>query len=329
MTDAMLGRLESVDLRTIWPNESSDFTPWLAQHENLAILSETLGVELELEAREKAVGRFSADILCREVGADRWVLIENQLGNTDHSHLGQLLTYSAGLQAVTIVWIAARFTDEHRAALDWLNQITDETVRFFGLEVQLWRIGASPAAPKFNIIAKPNDWSRSVAQAAQSLEEGEPSETRLMQREYWTALHMILNAKHGPVTGHKAPQSKSWMNYSVGRTGFNLAAVMLRQKRMIRAEIYIRGSRAKAFFGLLKNQQAAIEHELGFPLEWEELPAGQDSRISRYLSDVDPEDETDWPRQHEWLATSLNELHRIFSRRVRDLNADNWPAEGQ
>jgi hypothetical protein len=141
MTDALIGRLERVDLRTIWTSESSDFTPWLALPENLTVLSETLDIDLEFEGREKPVGRFSADILCKELGTDRWVLIENQLERTDHCHLGQLLTYAAGLQAVTIVWIAARFTEEHRAALDWLNQITDETVRFFGLEVELWRIG--------------------------------------------------------------------------------------------------------------------------------------------------------------------------------------------
>jgi hypothetical protein len=283
-----------------------------------------LKIELEFEAREKPVGRFSADILCKEVGADRWVLIENQLEKTDHSHLGQLLTYAAGLSAVTIVWVAANFTDEHRAALDWLNQITDETVRFFGLEVELWRIGTSSPAPKFNIIAKPNDWSRSVAQAARSLDEGEPSETRLLQQKYWTALNLVLDTKRGPVTGHKKPQLQSWMSYRVGRSGFYLAGVMIHQKRAIRAELYISGPRAKTFFSLLKAQQAAIEQELGFQLQWEELPTGTDSRISRYLKDVDPENEADWPQQHEWLANSLNAMHQAFSQRVRDLKASEW-----
>lgn len=324
MTEAPLGRLERVDLRTIWESESSDFTPWLALPENLTILSETLGVELELEAREKRVGRFSADILCKEVGADRWVLIENQLEKTDHSHLGQLLTYSAGLQAVTVVWIAASFTEEHRSALDWLNQITQETVRFFGLEVELWRIGASPAAPKFNIVAKPNDWSRSLALAAKSLEEWEPSEIQLMQERYWSALHAVLNAKGGPVTGHRKAQRQSWMSYSVGRSGFSLGTALIRPKRTIRAELYISGSQAKAFFALLKAQQVAIDQELGFSLEWEELPAGTDSRIGRYMTNVDWADETDWARQHEWLADSLNAMHLAFSKRVRDLNADQW-----
>jgi hypothetical protein len=178
MTGYPIGRLTRVELREIWIREATDFTLWLAREENLAVLAETLGIDLELEAQEKAVGPFRADILCKDIDSNAWVLIENQLECTDHSHLGQLLTYASGLQAVTIIWIAARFTEEHRATLDWLNKITDESFRFFGLEVELWRIGDSPAAPKFNIVSKPNDWSRSVAQAARAIDEAELSKTR-------------------------------------------------------------------------------------------------------------------------------------------------------
>ena len=158
-----LGRLEQVKLREAWESESQDFTPWLAQAENLKVLSETLNMELETEGQEERVGPFRADLLCRDTDGDSWVLIENQLGRTDHTHLGQLLTYAAGLQTATIIWVAATFTDEHRAALDWLNDITDERFRFFGLEIELWRIGDSPAAPKFNIVSKPNEWIRAVS----------------------------------------------------------------------------------------------------------------------------------------------------------------------
>ena len=178
MNDQSLGRLQRVDLRTIWTSEPVQFTPWLARPENLEILGETLGLELELEAQEKEVGSFRADIVCRDIGTGSSVLIENQLEQTDHDHLGKLLTYAAGLQAVTVVWLAERFRDEHRAALDWLNDITHEESRFFGLEIELWRIGDSPAAPKFNIVSMPNDWSRSV----RSVDDVELSETKLKQR---------------------------------------------------------------------------------------------------------------------------------------------------
>jgi hypothetical protein len=136
MTVKNLGRLERVDLRDIWLSEASDFTPWLARKENLDILGQTLGIDLELEAQERPVGPFRSDILCKDIGSDRWVLIENQLERTDHNHLGQLLTYASGLEAVTIVWIAAHLTEEHRSTLDWLNRITDGSFRFFGLEVE-------------------------------------------------------------------------------------------------------------------------------------------------------------------------------------------------
>src|SRR4029077_17139393 len=138
-----------------------------------------------------------ADILCKDLDTNNWVLIENQLERTDHIHLGQLLTYASGLEAVTIVWIASKFTEEHRATLDWLNRITDESFRFFGLEVELWRIGDSPAAPKFNMVFKPNDWSQSVAQAARAIDDAQLSETRIMQRAYWAAFDKVLSAARG------------------------------------------------------------------------------------------------------------------------------------
>jgi hypothetical protein len=325
----VLGRLTRVDLRNIWTSESSEFTPWLAREENLVVLGEALGIDLELEAQEKAVGPFRADILCKDIGTGAWVLVENQLERTDHSHLGQLLTYASGLEAVTIVWIAARFTEEHRSTLDWLNKITDDSFRFFGLEVELWRIGDSPAAPKFNIVSKPNDWSRSVAQAARAIDEAELSDTRVKQRAYWAAFHQALDQAAGPVSGGRKPQPQSWMGYSIGRTGFNLGAVMIRPKRQIRTELYIAGDRAKAFFDLLHGQQQAIEQELGYPLEWEELPIRRDCRISIYMTNVDPEDERAWPRQHQWLAAKINDFHRVFLARVRDLDAKDWQQDGE
>src|SRR5438128_1646495 len=129
-----LGRLKPIELREAWPNESTAFTPWLAQTENLALLADAVGMELELEGQEQRVGPFRADILCKDTGTNQWVLIENQIEPTDHCHLGQLLTYAAGLQAVTIVWVAKTIREEHRAALDWLNKITGDQFNFFGLE---------------------------------------------------------------------------------------------------------------------------------------------------------------------------------------------------
>jgi len=255
------------------------------------------------------------------------VLIENQLERTDHSHLGQLLTYASGLEAVTIIWVAARFTEEHRSTLDWLNRITDETFRFFGVEVELWRIGDSSAAPRFNIVSKPNDWSKRVTQAARAIDEAELTDTKTIQLAYWGALGAVLVAKGGAMARERKPQPQSWMAYSIGRTGFSVNASTARPKRQVRAEIYMSSANAKAFFHLLHAQKAAIEAELGYPLDWEELPEGKDTRISVALNDTDPEDQEDWPRQHEWLARKLAELHRVFVSRVKMLDVSAWRPE--
>jgi hypothetical protein len=155
-----LGKLSRVDVREIWINEAMSFTPWLAKEENLQMLGEAIRMQLVLEGKEKLVGMFRADLIARDVQTGHLVLIENQRERTNHGHLGQLITYAAGLKAVSIVWVSSLFTDEHRAVLDWLNEITDTSVAFFGLEMELWLIGDFTIAPTFNLVSKPNMFSK-------------------------------------------------------------------------------------------------------------------------------------------------------------------------
>ena len=322
MTKRTLGRLNRVDLRNIWPTEAGDFTPWLAQEENLSVLGETLGIDLELEAQEKDVGPFRADILCKDTSNDSWVLVENQLERTDHKHLGQLLTYASGLEAVSIVWIAGKFTDEHRSTLDWMNRITETSFRFFALEVELWRIDDSLAAPKFNVVSKPNDWSRSVAKSARALDESELTETRLLQRDYWEALLSDLARGDGPVSGRiRTAQPSSWMGFPIGRRNFRIHAGMNIRGHEIRVALYLSGSRAKKHFALLCEDKEAVEQEIGYPLVWEEMPNGTDSRVSVRREGVNPKNESDWPGQHAWFVEKLNDIHRIFAQRIQSLDA--------
>jgi len=292
-----LGRLEMVDLREVWGSESTDFTPWLAKDENIALLGDTIGLDLEVESREKQVGPFRADILCKETTTDNWVLIENQLERTDHNHLGQLLTYAAGLKAVTIVWIAERFTEEHRATLDWLNEITDERFDFFGLEIELWKIGDSPIAPKFNVVCSPNDWSKAVSGAA----EGGISETKLLQQDYWAALRKLLLERKRVVRPQRPPAAH-WTNFAIGRSHFGMTATVNTQKRFIQVAVSCYGDEAKAHFHLLQQQKDEIEQEAGCSFDWEELPNRKESRISIRNSDVDPADRDNWPAQRIDLA---------------------------
>ena len=231
-----LERLKKINLKEVWDNEAQDFTPWLAEEKNLELLSETIRTPLELEAQEKDVGPFRADILCKNTEDESWVLIENQIDKTDHKHLGQLLTYASGLQAVTIVWISAKFTEEHRAALDWLNKITDDDFRFFGLEIELWKIGDSSAAPKFNIVSKPNNWSKTISQAAKNISDGVFSETKALQYRYWQELVNFLE-KRGSKLRTQDPRPKHWQTFAVGRSNFHIDATLYHLSKIIQLRI--------------------------------------------------------------------------------------------
>lgn len=312
-----LGRLERVDLREAWVSESGDFTPWLAKPENLALLGNTIGIELEFEAQEKSVGPFRADILCKDTATSHWVLIENQLERTDHTHLGQLLTYAAGLKAVTIVWIAEEFTEQHRATLDWLNEITGEEFSFIGLEIELWRIGDSPIAPKFNVVCKPNDWTKP---SPPSLTDSE-----LLRLEYWTALRSLMLERKTPVKPTK-PLPSTGYGFAVGRSCFWIAAVMNTQKHWIQVSLSCGGDNSMAHFRLLEKEKETIQHEIGSTLEWEELPGKKEKRISLRKNGVDPTDRDDWVTQHVWLAEQLEAFYKAFSPRVKELNAEEYQA---
>jgi len=313
-----LGRLEKVQLREVWETEAGEFTPWLASKENIALLGEAINLDLEVEAQEKRVGPFRADILCKDTADDSWVLIENQFDRTDHGHLGQLLTYASGLKAVTIVWVAEHFTEEHRATLDWLNEITGEEFNFFGLEVELWRIGGSEVAPKFNVVSQPNDWSRTVATAERSVSQ---SETKQLQFEYWTAFRRLLEERGGRIRPTK-PGYQHWQDFSLGRSGFHLSAVVNTQKECIGVFLVLSGDSSKAHFSALSMQKSEIEKEIGGPLDWSEQPGRKQCYVRLLRSDCDPGDRSHWSEQHEWLYGKLQLFHQVFAERVRNLDVE-------
>ena len=326
MMSKNLKQLTPVDLSEVWENEPQHFTPWLAREENLTLLGEALGIELELEAQEINVGDFRADILCKNTVDDSWVLIENQLEPTDHRHFGQILTYAAGLDAATVIWIAKVFRREHCAMLDWQNRITDRRYRFFGVEVKVWQIEDSSPAVQFEVVSGPNDWSRGVNENTQRAAKEQLSETDKSHLRFWTGLREYM-ADKGSSLNCPAPGPWRYIVFSIGRAGFSMETHLVPTRNKISIRLCVDTDNAEAHFWLLQKQQEAIEKAFGETLEWNELPGNKRSRISLTKVDTDPLDENDWMHQYEWFTTHLDRFDQVFRPRIAALNAEDWIPE--
>ncbi len=308
-----LGKFIKLDLREYWKKEDKDFTPWLAKEENIQLLSETIGIELEVKMQEDNIGPYRADITCVDTTNNHLVLIENQLEKTDHTHLGQLMTYASGLDAVTIIWIAQKFTEEHRSALDWLNRITEDTINFFGIEVELYRINDSLPAPMFNIVSKPNNWAKYVRKSVSSQNL---SETRLLQQEYWQSLKTFLEDNKSFVKLHSA-QPQHWTNSAIGRANFYLSATVNSRENTLSIWLNIIGDDAEANYEKL--YQIAYEKsltEISPELLWDKMEGKKSSSVI-LKTDGDFSKRNDWPNQHAWFKEYLEKFHKYFKPLVK------------
>lgn len=321
MSTPNLGRFDSVELRSVWNDEARDFTPWLSQKENLAALAEAIGLELELEEQEVSVGPFAADILCKNIADDSWVLIENQIEKTDHRHLGQIMTYAAGLDAKTIIWVAQKFTEEHRAALDWLNENTAEGLSFFGLEIELWKIGTSLPAPKFNVICKPNDWSRDVK--SHSGATSPLSETRRRQLEFWSSFKDWAESNTDLRLQKALPQG--WITSTIGRAYFHVSGVIStwnsvldKESPQVRVELYLNSKDAKEQFKRLSDRKPEIDSEFDLPLIWHNPDSNKSAKVY-VTSDLDFIDKSKWPPVFEWLSKYMTRFRDVFGPIVQSL----------
>ena len=317
-----LGTFERVAIRDIWTTEAA-FTKWLAQAEHLALLGETVGMEIELEAVEKEVGSFFADILCKETTGDRYVLVENQLEDTDHRHLGQIITYAAGLDAVAIVWIARHFREEHRAALDWLNSNTDTRIGLFGLEIELWRIADSPAAPKFNVVSSPNEWTGTVEEVGREL-----SDTQRNQLAFWVEFKQYME-ENSAIKCTKA-QPWAYMTHPIGQSGMHLSSVISTYSSVtnkstsgeLRVEFVLESAESKTHYAALELRkvelQASISAGGGGELVWYMKNSVRMCRIF-VRCDADVTKRADWAEHREWLRTRLELFDTVFRPVVAEL----------
>ena len=306
----MVSRLEEVkDLRKIWSNESRDFTPWLAKDENMEILSDEIGIDIEVEEIESSVGDFSVDILANEQGFGRKIIIENQLESTDHDHLGKLITYASGKSANIIIWIVKHAREEHKAAVEWLNRHTDNDIGFFLCEIKLYCIGDSEPAVKFEVVEKPNDWAKEIKK------NDSLSENSQRKLEYWTAFndYAYKDNQFSKVYKPRKPSTDHWMDFAIGSSGCHLTVDQIYKNDCLMVELYIRED--KELFRSLYSRKDSIEGALNMKFDWRELPNRKASRIIR-MRDADLNDRNQWPEQFDWIMDSLLRMRAEFKKYI-------------
>lgn len=313
MAAITLGKLEYIDPKDLWPLEAKDFTPWLSN--NLAMLGEALGLDLELVATEAPVGSFACDIEAKDSGSGRRVVIENQLSQTDHGHLGQLVTYAAGLDAGVIVWIAPKVREEHREAIDFLNRHTRETLDFFLIALEVIRISGSPPAVVFKLVASPNAWAKTASASASKT----VSDKSIAYQDFFQGVMDELREKH-KFTNAKVAQPQSWYGFSSGTSGIGYHASFATGARL-RAELYIDvvdAAKNKAIFDALKTQQVSIETAIGEPLIWERLTDRRACRISAVRTNTSIADAaTQEEDMRDWLVQRLLKFRAVFGPRLK------------
>ena len=297
-----IGRLEKVAVREVLPHEAAHFTPWLAVKENLEPLSEVIGLQLEPDATEVAVEEFSADLVCQCLDDGSTVLVENQYGPTDHDHLGKILTYTGGLKASTLIWIAEEFRPAHRAALDWLNENSVEGVNFFGVEIEFWRIGASLPAPRFNLVCQPNDWSKTLRETARKSRRPLTPDDHKMTA-YWDAVVERIGGAlpTGYCVGSYGHSHSFWVYrswdldfwftfYVTNKADLGLFCRFMRDK-------------GERLFLQIRDRHEDISGACGHEVTLQENYKKQTFAILASLN-AHWSDQSDWAHQHDWYGTT-------------------------
>lgn len=307
-----LGRLERIDPLQVWALEERDFTPWLLR--NGDALAAALEIDLELLEREHRVGPFELDILGQDLTHDAPLIVENQLTPTDHGHLGQLLTYAGGTDAATVVWVAREFREQHRQALDWLNERTDDRTRFFGVELQVVRIGNSQPAPLLKVVSAPNDWQKYARKAGGAATAGQ-TPRQAMYAQFWSRMLERVAAERPSWTNRKSLDGHvhNWVDFP---SPFKPAyyAMSFAQGGRLRHELYMDLGTAEAtaeLFERLHGDRDAIDQRYGRPLSWEPLPGKRASRVADY-TEGEVMNAADHERYIDWFIDAGDRLRRAL-----------------
>ena len=307
-----IGVLRRVDPSTVWRNERH-FSAWLK--DNIGLLSDEVGLDIDLVETEVRIGGFAADLVGREAATKNPVAIENQLSRTDHDHLGKLLTYASGVDAGTLIWIATEIRDEHRQTLEWLNRVSREGVYFFGIELQPIQVDDSLPAPHFNIVVGP------PAIKTPPVEQVTP---RMQSyHDFFSDLLEKLKARKPGITSASKVGYDSWFGLSAGRTGFGIS-ITFAQRNRFRVELYIdTGDREKnkgAFDALLESR-TDIEKSLGADVAWERLDAAQASRMAVYWPESVNvlEAESKLNELKDWAIETADRFKQVLGPRIAEL----------
>ncbi len=305
-----LGIMKKIeDLRQVWSHEALEFTPWLAKPENMKLLSETIGLDIEVEETESSVDSFSADIVGVDTNTGRKVIIENQLEDSNHTHLGQIITYAAGKNATTVIWIVKHARDAHKAAIEWLNNHSDEDINFFLIEIELWQINDSLLAPKFNIVEEPNNWTKEIKKTAIDLN----STTRQARLDFWSKFNDIAftDTEYKKEFRPRKPSTDHWYDMGIGMPGSHISILYLVQRNEIVIEFYI--SNNKDLFDKLYSRKTEIEQMIGVELDWRKLPEKKASRIL-LTKEFDLSDDTLLSEEVNWIKEYTLKFKKAFTK---------------
>jgi len=305
-----LAKLKKVELRDVWGHEALDFTTWLAQKENLDLLSEEIGVDIKLIKTEANVGKFNVDILAEEEASGRKIIIENQLEGTNHDHLGKIITYASGYDAEIIIWIVRHVHEEHQKAIDWLNEHTDENVGFFLIKIELWQIENSNPAAKFEVIVSPNEWAKAIKTSPGN---GVISNTKIQQLEFWTKFKNYVR-ENDKIIRLQAPHPQHWYNVSMGSSDGHVALTLNTREKLLGCEVYI--NRNKELFNYLKKRKKEIEKEIGEPIAWVDASVASRIKINKEVPAVFDQEGAD--SYYDWLYKKTILFQKVFGKYFKE-----------
>jgi len=272
-----IGKLEEVDIRELWKHEQYDFSEWLSKKENIENLNEILGLTLVDISKETYVGSYRCDLFAKDETTGIKVIIENQLEMSNHDHLGKIITYASGLDAKVVVWIVKEAREEHRSAIEWLNNNTNSNINFFLIEIHAYKIGNSDNAPMFQVIEQPNDFIKNNKSTNSSDTMNKSQSQRV---EFWNQFNNVLVERGKPFNVRKAT-TDHWYNVAIGTSDAHIDITLVNKDSVIGVELYITDN--KDLFDKLYQKKDEIESDLGLELDWRRLNNSKASRIVTFI----------------------------------------------